>query len=78
MNAPTKWKAPSFKSIQPVVLFVVGIIAFGWQVIAEQTDRPYLLALIAGMIGLPFVILADKARNAMGGQDEKSSEATKE
>lgn len=72
MNTPAKRKGISFKVLQPVVLFIVGLAAFGWQVIAEDTDRPYLLAVIAGMIGLPFVILADRARNAFqGGEREK-------
>lgn len=77
MNTPKKWKAPSFKVVQPVVLFIVGLLAFGWQVLAEDTDRPYLLAIIAGMIGLPFVVLADKARNAMQAakNDEKDNDA---
>lgn len=61
---------PPFKVVQPIVLFVAGLSAFGWQVFFETTDRPYLLAVIAGMIGLPFVIFADKARNAGGEKDE--------
>ena len=59
------------KKVQPVVIFLAGLLAFGWQVFAEDVDRPYLLAVIAGMLGLPFVILADKARNA---KDEKGGE----
>jgi hypothetical protein len=56
-------KLPSFKVLQPIVLFILGILSFGWQVFFEDADRPYLLALIAGMLGLPFVLLADRARN---------------
>lgn len=62
------------KKVQPVIIFLAGLFAFGWQVFAEDVDRPYLLAVIAGMLGLPFVILADKARVARGeskGGEEK-------
>jgi hypothetical protein len=62
-----KW--PSFGSWRPVALFLVGTGAFVWQVLFEDADRPYLLALIAGMVGLPFAIVADKIRN-QGGEDE--------
>jgi len=67
-------KKPSFKVVQPIVLFAVGILAFAWQVLVENVDRPYLLALIAGMLGLPFVLLADKARN-QGGEESSGKDA---
>lgn len=67
MNSLKK-ESPSFKKAQPIIIFSAGMLAFGWQVLAEDVDRPYLLAVIAGMLGLPFVILADKARNAKGGE----------
>ena len=73
MNRP-KRTIPSFTVVRPVVLFFVGIGAFAWQVFFESTDRPYLLALIAGFVGLPFVVFADKARNQQdGGEDEKKT-----
>lgn len=65
-------KKPSFKAVQPIVLFIFGLMSFGWQVVFEDADRPYLLAVIAGMLGLPFVLLADKARNE--GEKESNGE----
>jgi len=76
MNSPKK-ESPSFKKVQPIIIFSAGLLAFGWQVLAEDVDRPYLLAVIAGMLGLPFVILADKARNAKEVVDEKDETAIK-
>ena len=70
MNISKKY--PPFKVVRPIVLFIVGIGAFGWQVFVENTDRPYLLALIAGFVGLPFVISADKARNTEDGENDES------
>ena len=67
---------PSFSVVRPVVLFFVGIGAFGWQVFVEDTDRPYLLALIAGFVGLPFVVFADKQRNEKdGGENDGEKDA---
>lgn len=62
---------PSFTVVRPIVLFCVGIGAFAWQVFFETSDRPYLLALIAGFVGLPFVVFADKQRNEKDGGDEQ-------
>ena len=72
-----KMTTPSFTVVRPIVLFFVGICAFGWQVFFEDTDRPYLLALIAGFVGLPFVVFADKARNEKDGGEENGKEPTK-
>ena len=55
----SRFKKMKFSALQPVILFCFGLIAFGWQVIFEDSDRPYLYVLIAGMLGLPFVISAD-------------------
>lgn len=69
-------KLPPFRSVKPIVLFIIGLSAFGWQVLFEETDRPYLLLFIAGMLGLPFSIVADKSRNkTSGGEDEDSKKS---
>lgn len=65
---------PKFKKAQPAIIFFAGLCAFGWQVFAEDVDRPYLLAVIAGMLGLPFVIMADKARLAQSDRKEDEDE----
>lgn len=66
--------SPVLKKVQPVIIFLAGVLAFGWQVLAEDADRPYLLAVIAGMLGLPFVRLADKLRNIKVGENEEDAE----
>lgn len=68
--------SPLLKKAQPLVIFLAGIFAFGWQVLAEDSDRPYLLAVIAGMLGLPFVRLADKLRNLKDGEDEEDAKSS--
>ena len=68
--------SPVLKKVQPLIIFLAGIFAFGWQVLGEEVDRPYLLAVIAGMLGLPFVRLADKLRNLKVGEDEEDAKSS--
>ena len=69
-------ESPKLKKAQPAIIFIAGLCAFGWQVFAEDVDRPYLLAVIAGMLGLPFVIMADKARLAKSDRGEEENESS--
>jgi TctA family transporter len=38
------------------VLFIVGVAGIIWQTVAEDVDRPYLLAIFAGCVGLPIYL----------------------
>lgn len=53
-----------------LVLFVVGVFGIIWQTVIEDIDRPYLLAIFAGCVGLP-VYLASMPRQSAA--DEKES-----
>lgn len=41
------------------MLFSVGLVGVIYQTVATTTDRPYLLALYAGMMGLPVFLRLD-------------------
>lgn len=42
------------------VLFVAGLIGIAYETIIAQTDRPALLLLFGGMIGLPAFLNKDE------------------
>jgi len=46
--------------LRKVLLFVAGLIAFVWQVLFEKNDRPLILVLIAGMVGVSLTLTEDK------------------
>jgi hypothetical protein len=41
------------------MIFTVGLAGVIYQTLATSTDRPYLLALYAGMMGLPVFLRLD-------------------
>lgn len=43
-----------------LVLFVGGLLGIGYETLVEEVDRPYLLAVFAGMLGLPWFIRRDE------------------
>lgn len=34
------------------VIFFGGLLGLGWETVVEHADRPFLLAVFAGMLGL--------------------------
>lgn len=44
------------------VLFMGGLAGVAYETIVEQVDRPALLALFAGMLGLPVFLARDPAK----------------
>ena len=45
-----------------LVLFVVGLLGVIYETVLEQVDRPALLALFGGMLGLPVFLSRDEKR----------------
>lgn len=43
-----------------LVLFVAGLLGIGYETLLEDVDRPALLALFGGMIGLPWFLRRDE------------------
>ena len=41
-----------------------GLAGIVYETVAEKIDRPYLLALFAGLVGLPWYIQRDEKRNS--------------
>lgn len=42
------------------IMFTAGLFGFLHELILGQAERPYLLALCGAMMGLPFVLAADR------------------
>ena len=49
-------------------MFSVGAVMALHETIISNVERPFILALAGGLMGLPFVISADKKRGGEGGQ----------
>lgn len=47
------------------VLFTAGLIGMGWQTIVDQVDRPTLLLIFGGMMGLPVFMRIDETRKQL-------------
>lgn len=58
-----RWKPPKINRDQ--LLLIAGLVGTGYETIAARVDRPYLLALFGGMMGLPFFL----------GKDERSQKS---
>jgi ABC-type xylose transport system permease subunit len=46
-----------------MVLFVGGLLGILYETVVEQIDRPALLAVFAGMLGLPIYLRRDEKPN---------------
>lgn len=46
-----------------IVLFVGGLAGIAYETLVENVDRPALLAVFAGMLGLPWFIRRDEKRD---------------
>lgn len=51
------------------VLFVAGLIGIAYETVIAQTDRPTLLILFGGMIGLPAFLNKDEKAQAKSNDD---------
>lgn len=59
-------RTPRFRITRDVVLFAGGLAGVAHETFFATVDRPYLLLLFAGMMGLPVVIGADEWRSRRG------------
>lgn len=57
------------------VLFIAGLLGVLHETLFSESDRPQLLLVFAGMMGLPAFLRADEARkgNDAGGSDDKTA-----
>jgi hypothetical protein len=44
----------------PVILRTFGLVGAAWEIFHEHVDRPYILALLGGCLGLPEFITGKK------------------
>jgi TctA family transporter len=51
------WWTPRFRDF---LLFLGGFLGSAYETIVEQVDRPALLALFGGMLGLPLFLRKDE------------------
>lgn len=48
------------REVRDFVLFLGGLAGVAYETLVEQVDRPALLALFAGMLGLPLFLQRDE------------------
>lgn len=60
----TQRHAPTFEVWSRVVAFALGVFGFVWQVVVEQTDRPFLIGAIMVLLGLPLAQTIDRLRTS--------------
>jgi hypothetical protein len=49
-----------FRLTRDSVLFTLGLVGIAYETLAHQAERPTLLLLFAGMIGLPAFLRGDE------------------
>ena len=55
------WKSWRFAQVRDATLLILGVLGIVWSTLAEDTDRPALLAVFVACVGLaPFLSLARK------------------
>lgn len=52
-------------------LYLVGLGGVVWVVVMDQVDRPGLLVLLGGMIGLPMYLRSDERRREQRDDQEQ-------
>lgn len=68
-------KIPPFEKARPVVLFFAGIFCLLWLVVIPGTRPSWAYILVAGVLGLPLMQIADKVR--LNGNDPKPDDEGK-
>jgi hypothetical protein len=53
-------KAPTFVQVRAATLFGAGLAGVAYETIVANAERPTLLILFAGMLGLPLFLKADE------------------
>jgi hypothetical protein len=61
------WRGvPSLQQLRTIALFITGLAAFVYEVVVDKADRPTILILAAGMMGLPLFINRESAKKSNG------------
>ncbi len=58
-------------AVRDAVLFIAGLAGIVYVTVTDGGDRPTLLILFGGMIGLPAFLRVDEKKNADKAQDVK-------
>lgn len=61
------------KRIRDALILGIGVFGSINEIWFQQTERPYVLAFLAAMVGVPFILHADgkrRQRNGNGGDPE--------
>lgn len=66
-------RRPSRETARAYALFIGGMLGIAWVTVVDSTDRPTLLVLFGGMIGLPLFMGADEKRKR-GKRDDGSED----
>lgn len=61
-----------FNAVRDPILFIAGLLGTGYETIVQKVDRPSLLALYAGMMGLPAVLGVDRKKAQKDTQDQET------
>ena len=56
----TRRPATEWTRLRDILLFVGGMLGVIYETVLEQVDRPTLLALFGGMLGLPVFLRRDE------------------
>lgn len=65
-----------FRSVRDVLTFGLGAAGIGYEVLGEGPERPTLLIVFAGLLGLPLVFREqDKAHDQAEQQDKAPKDA---
>ena len=65
------------KITRDLVLFVGGLVGIAYETVVERVDRPALLAVFAGMLGLPWFIRRDEKRDEKRDDDNRHDHRAK-
>jgi hypothetical protein len=60
-----KVEAPSWQLSRDMVLFLVGLLGVLHEALFTSLDRPSLLVLFAGMMGLPAFLRSDEKKKRL-------------
>jgi len=57
------------RRVRDTILFLAGLAGIGYETVFQKVDRPELLVLFAGMVGLPIFFRSDDYRRGYDDRD---------
>jgi Na+/H+ antiporter NhaD/arsenite permease-like protein len=73
------WRFPrGWRASRDTTLFVAGLVGIAYETFVTQVDRPSLLVLFGGMIGLPAFFRADERSDRAKERERRSKSGTNE